>query len=69
MRKALTKLSMFVNMYLGGLDNQTIGANQYERHRDGRFNIVWLLDAIWYVVDGKDHCCIEWIDWNIPKKR
>ena len=68
MRNYLTKVSQFVNVCSGGLDTQTIAANQYERYRDGRFNIVQLLDAIWYIVDGKEHCLIEWVDWNLPKK-
>lgn len=55
--------SILLNSILGGKHNQTLSATQYNRKREGKFNICWLIDKIFFL--EKDHCQESWIKWII----
>ena len=70
MRKYVTRigiaLSVLINVILGGASNQTFSARNYQWKRDGRFNICWLLDRIfWY---DTEHCCTSWVYWRVRRE-
>lgn len=55
--------SIFFNVLLGGKSNSTISAGQYERKRQKKWNICWLIDLFfWY---DEDHCLGSWVKWKI----
>lgn len=56
-------LSVLLNVVLGGYSNQTFSARNWEWKRTGRYNIVWLIDAI----TSRDHCSVSWAYWATRK--
>jgi hypothetical protein len=58
-------LSVFLNVILGGSSNQTLSARQYQRKRDRKLNVVWLIDLIFFF--DQDHCMMSWLFWNTHK--
>lgn len=58
-------LSVLLNVLLGGQSNQTFSARNYYWKLNGRYNIVWLIDAIFFF--DKDHCLMSWIYWKTAK--
>lgn len=55
-------LSVLLNVILGGSSNQTLSARQYQRKRDRKLNLVWLIDTIFFF--DQDHCMMSWLFWN-----
>lgn len=53
-------LSVLFNVILGGHVNQTFSARNYQRKKDGKFNLVRLIDFIF----GDKHCVISWVYWK-----
>jgi hypothetical protein len=58
-------LSVLLNVLLGGYSNQTFSARNYERKRNGKPNLVWLIDALFWF--DPDHCAQAWSYWIIRK--
>ena len=58
--KILIAISVLINVVLGGSNNQTLSARNYEWKRKGKLNIVFLIDAL----IGKEHCRICWTAWK-----
>lgn len=59
-------LSVLLNVILGGYSNQTFSARNYEWKKEGKLNLVWLIDSIfWY---DKNHCLQAWSYWVIRKE-
>jgi hypothetical protein len=56
-------ISILVNVLFGGKSNQTISATQWQRNRDGKYNICWLIDRIFWF--DSDHCMGAWVKWKI----
>jgi hypothetical protein len=54
-------LSVLFNVLTGGASNQTFSARNWDWKKQGRWNIVWLIDAVL----GKDHCVECWIYWKV----
>lgn len=61
-----TSASIFLNVITGGKSNQTLSARQYARYRQGKPNLVWIIDEIFFLED--DHCMESWIKWEIISK-
>ena len=61
-----TSLSILLNVLLGGKSNQTLSARQYQRMRDGKPNLVWFIDGVFFLEE--DHCMESWIKWEIISK-
>lgn len=62
-KRVLTAFSILLNVILGGRSNQTFSATQYQRKRNGKKNIVWLIDKIFFL--NVDHCLDAWVKWKI----
>lgn len=54
---------ILVNVILGGHINQTFSARNYEWRRNGKLNLVWLIDLIVFWDD--DHCMNSWLFWRL----
>lgn len=54
--------SILLNCLLGGRNNQTFSARNWQRKRDGKWNLVWLIDAVFM---DSTHCCQSWVKWTI----
>ena len=62
--RILIALSVLTNVITGGSLNQTFSARNWEWKRNGRPNLVWLIDFI----IGKDHCSFAWSYWKIRRQ-
>lgn len=63
-KRVVTCLSVTLNVMLGGELNQTFSARNHQWQKDGKFNLVWLIDAML----GKDHCTHCWVYWKVRKQ-
>lgn len=63
LNRVLIQLSILLNVMLGGKLNQTISATQWQRKRDGKWHLVWLIDYVFY--KDIEHCMEAWIKWQI----
>ena len=57
-------LSVMINVLLGGDNNQTLSARNYDWKRNSSLNAVWAIDLIL----GKGHCLECWVYWKVRKK-
>lgn len=55
--------SILMNSIVGGKNNQTLSAGQWQRKRKNRWNFVGLIDTFFWW--EKDHCEDAWIKWQI----
>lgn len=68
-RRVGIALSVLLNVILGGYSNQTFSARNYEWKRQGKPNIVWLIDGIFlHVFSDANHCMNSWSYWVIRKE-
>lgn len=58
-------LSVLLNVILGGYSNQTFSARNYAWKREGKPNLVWLIDRVFWL--ETDHCMHSWVYWFIRK--
>ena len=63
--RVLIAVSILINVMLGGPSNQTFSARNYKWQQDGKWNIVWLIDAIFFW--DKYHCFHAWIYYKTTK--
>ena len=54
-------LSVLLNVVLGGASNQTVSARNWHLKKQGKINMVWLIDK----VIGKGHCVECWVFWKV----
>ena len=54
-------LSVLLNVVLGGASNQTFSARNWQWRRDGKLNMVWVIDKL----IGKKHCVECWVYWKV----
>jgi hypothetical protein len=59
-------ISILFNVILGGKSNQTFSARNWAWAREGKPNLVWLIDRIFWL--DPDHCFKEWMFWNELQK-
>lgn len=59
-------LSVLLNTILGGYSNQTFSARNYAWKREGKPNLVWLIDKIFWF--DPNHCLESWVYWYTRKK-
>lgn len=59
-------LSVLLNVLLGGYSNQTFSARNYGWKREGKPNLVWLIDTIFWF--DPNHCLDAWTYWIIRKE-
>jgi hypothetical protein len=58
-------VSVLFNVITGGHSNQSFSARNYAWKRDGKPNLVWLIDTIFWF--DPDHCAQAWSYWVIRK--
>jgi len=63
--RVLIAVSILFNVLLGGPSNQTFSARNYRRKLDGKLNLVWLIDGIFFW--DPDHCFHAWIYFKTTK--
>lgn len=63
-KRIVTSISVMINVILGGELNQTFSARNYQWQKDGKLNLVWLIDGML----GKDHCVHCWVYWKVRKQ-
>lgn len=63
LKRVSIQFSILINVLLGGRLNQTLSATQWQRKRDGKLHLVWLIDRIFY--KDIEHCMEAWIKWQI----
>ena len=63
-KRVLIAFSVLVNVMLGGMNNQTFSARNWQWRRDHKPNFVWLID----LVVGKGHCSECWVYWKTRRK-
>lgn len=61
--RLLTALSILLNVVFDGDLAQTFSARMWQRKKDKKLNIVFIIDAIL----GSDHCAKEWALWKVRK--
>ena len=54
-------LSVLLNVVLGGASNQTFSARNWQRKKDNRLNMVWVIDKL----IGNGHCAECWVYWKV----
>jgi hypothetical protein len=59
-------ISVLLNVVLGGYSNQTFSARNYAWKREGKPNLVWLIDLIFWF--DEDHCLKSWTYWIVRKE-
>jgi hypothetical protein len=59
-------LSVFLNTLLGGKPYQTFSARNWERYKESKPNLVYLIDLLTIWLE-KDHCMHCWIRWRIGR--
>lgn len=65
-RRIGVALSVLFNVILGGTSNQTFSARNYELKRNGKLNLVWLLDLIFFM--DENHSMNSWSYWWVLRK-
>ena len=63
-KRVATAMSVTVNVILGGSNNQTFSARNHQWRKDGKPNIVFLIDLFL----GKGHCVECWVYWKTRRK-
>jgi hypothetical protein len=58
--------SVLFNVILGGESNQAFSARNYNWKKEGKPNLVWLIDAIFWF--DPDHCMQSWVYWYTRKQ-
>lgn len=58
-------LSVLLNVLLGGYSNQTFSARNYGWKREGKPNLVWLIDILFWF--DPNHCLDAWSYWIVRK--
>ena len=58
-------LSILFNVILGGDMHQTFSTRNWQRSKDKKFNLVWIIDFFL----GTGHCMESWIKWQIMKNK
>ena len=64
LKRIFIALSVLLNVTLGGCNNQTFSARNYQWKKDRRMNIVRLIDLFL----GENHCLECWVYWKVRKK-
>lgn len=58
-------LSVLFNVLTGGASNQTFSARNWGWKKQGKPNLVWLIDFLF----GRDHCAECWVYWQARKDK
>jgi hypothetical protein len=64
LKRTLTAMSVLINVLLGGQNNQTFSARNYQWQKEKKPNIVYFIDLLL----GKGHCVECWAYWKVRRK-
>ena len=64
--RIIIALSTLLNVVLGGHSNQTFAARNYMWKRHGRWNLVLVIDTIFWF--DPNHCSDAWTYWILRKE-
>lgn len=64
LNRVLVALSVLLNVLLGGDNNQTFSARNYDWQKRNLPNAAKAIDFLF----GKEHCLECWIYWKVRKK-
>ena len=53
-------LSILFNVLIGGEMHQTFSSRNWERRRNKKTNLVWIIDFFF----GDGHCMESWVKWQ-----
>jgi hypothetical protein len=59
--RVLIAVSVLFNVITGGKSNQTFSARNWQWKKDGRYNLVWIIDKVL----GSNHCAECWVYWKV----
>jgi len=59
-------MSVLLNVLLGGCSNQTFSARNYGWKREGKLNLVWFIDTLFWF--DLNHCLDAWTYWIVRKE-
>jgi hypothetical protein len=59
-------ISVLFNVILGGYSNQSFSARNYAWKREGKINLVFLIDIIFWF--DPSHCAQAWSYWIVRKE-
>jgi hypothetical protein len=59
--------SILFNVILGGHANQSFSARNHQWKRDGKFNLCWLINKMFWL--DYDHCLTCWSYWYVIKTK
>jgi len=62
--RVMTALSVLINVLLGGQNNQTFSARNYQWQKEKKPNIVYFID----LALGQGHCVECWAYWKVRRK-
>jgi len=60
LNRLMVATSVLLNVILGGHTNQTFSARNWQWKKQGKLNLVTLIDLFL----GKDHCAECWVYWQ-----
>jgi len=68
LKRICIALSVLFNVITFGPSNQTFSARNYGWKREGKFNLVPIIDFVArYVFRERHHCQLSWVYWRVRK--
>lgn len=65
LNRVAISLSVLINVLLGGYNNQTFSARNYDwKKRGSKIHLVRVIDFMF----GKDHCMHCWVYWKVRRE-
>jgi uncharacterized membrane protein YciS (DUF1049 family) len=61
--KYIVPMSICINVVTGGAKDQTFSARNWYWKRNGKYNIVIIIDLVF----GDGHCMMSWVNFTLKK--
>jgi len=62
-KRVFIAFSILINTLLGGKNNQTFSARNWQLKRDNKPNLVYIIDMVFFLKTS--HCQDSWAKWTI----
>ena len=63
LNRVCIQTSILINVLFGGKLNQTVSATQHQRKRDGKANLSYVIDLLFWW--DMEHCMEAWVKWKV----
>lgn len=63
LNRVCIQTSILINVLFGGKLNQTVSATQHQRKRDGKANLSYIIDLLFWW--DMEHCMEAWVKWKV----